>query len=251
MSIQTGPAPVPRGLPRLSIAVLEDDDSLREQILMPELEDHGFRPMGASTAADLYRMLLQGPVELALLDIGLPDEDGLSVAARLRQAFPEIGIVMLTSNDDRASHLQALTNGADAFLPKPLDPDILMATLHRLARRMRLPSASPQAAVARPRAAGWMLEADGWCLVSPQGTLCALTAPERCVMRELDAHRHEPVTREALIGALVSAEEAIEFDPRRLDMLVHRLRRKVSLAVGDGLPFPLIAVRGTGYVFAG
>lgn len=241
----------------LRIAVLEDDESLRERLLLPELRDHGFAPTGAGCASELYRNLLRQSFDLALLDIGLPDEDGVSVAGHLRQLFPQIGIVMLTGHDDRDSHLKSLVKGADAYLPKPVDIDILMATLHCLARRVG--ARPPAAARAAPELPGtspgglgpWQVDADGWCLVAPNGAVLALTVTERELMRGLMRHRGEPVRREELIRLLAQDDDIHDFDPRRLDMLVHRLRRKVDVAVGPAHPFPLLSARGVGYVFAG
>lgn len=70
------------------VAVLDGDDSLREHILLPELREHGFDPVGVGTAAELYRSLLRQRIDLVLLDIGLPDEDGISVAGHLRGLMP-------------------------------------------------------------------------------------------------------------------------------------------------------------------
>lgn len=239
----------------VSIVVLDDDESLRERLLLPELRDHGFDPVGAASAAAFYRVLLQQRFDLALLDIGLPDEDGVSVAGHLRELRPDIGIVMLTGNGDRDNHLRSLVRGADAFLPKPVDIDILMATLRQLARRLAArhgagPAAPAAAATPDPGLGRWTLEAEGWCLVAPNGTVLALTVPERELMRGLIRARGEPVLREDLIRTLVRDGDVHDFDPRRLDMLVHRLRRKVEGAVGE-TPFPLLSARGLGYLFAG
>lgn len=235
----------------ISIAVLEDDDSLRENILLPELREHGFDAVGAGDAAALYRQMLLRRFDLSLLDIGVPGEDGLSVAAHLRQNFPDIGIVMLTGDTDRRSHLQALANGADTFLPKPVDTDILMATLHRLAKRLgALREADAPMPSRSVRTGAWTLEADGWCLAAPDGKVLALTLQERRLMLCLAAGTPgEPVRREDIIAALATDEDASQFDPRRLDMLVHRLRRKVERTVGETPVFPLLAARGAGYLF--
>ncbi|MGY1411138.1 MULTISPECIES: response regulator transcription factor [unclassified Luteimonas] len=235
----------------LRVAVLEDDASLRDNLLLPELREHGFAPVGAASAAELYRNLLQHRFDLALLDIGLPDEDGVSVAGHLRELLPDIGIVMLTGNQQRASHLQALVNGADAFLPKPVDIDILMATLHCLARRLRAPSAHGREPTEHGGSSPWRLESDGWCLAAPTGTLLALTVLERELMRRLLDARGEAVSRDQLVQALARGGDVHDFDPRRLDMLVHRLRRKVAGTVGSAAQFPLLAARGVGYLFAG
>lgn len=234
------------------IVVLEDDERLREHILLPKLRERGFDPIGVASAAELYRSMLQYRFDLALLNIDLPGEDGVSVAGHVSELLPDIGIVMLTGNYDRDDHLQALRKGADAFLTKPVDVDILIATLHRLARRRKPKSVGGDRECKTKSAFGqWLLDADGWCLVAPGGAVLALTLLERRLMRGLLRMPGEPVGREELIQALVVEGDVHDFDPRRLDMLVHRLRRKVDSTVGSTPPFPLLAARGVGYLFAG
>jgi two-component system, OmpR family, response regulator PhoP len=157
---------------------------------------------------------------------------------------------MLTGSRGRDKRVRALTDGADAFLAKPVDGDILAATLHSLARRLSLavrPVAEPAASTRT--AAGWRLEADGWCLVAPNEAVLALTAQERCLLGMLVAAGGKPVAKEHLLDAL--AGDNRDFDPHRLDMLVHRLRRKAAAANDEGEAFPLLASRGVGYLFAG
>lgn len=230
----------------LRVMVLEDDDLLRERILLPGLADFGFNVTGARSAAELYRRMLTEHFDVIVLDIGLPDEDGLTVARHLRKLSP-IGIIMLTGSKRRADQIGALSGGADLFLSKPVDVELLAANLHSLARRLQIPlrgSLQRMSAVDEPGKC-WRLETDGWCLISPEGAMVALSVPERCVMQRLFAAHGHPVSREALIGAL--SEDVYEFDPHRLEMLVYRLRRKCSEQIGSALP--LMTARGAGYVF--
>lgn len=233
----------------LRVIVLEDDPLLRERILMPGLADHGFRVTGSATAAELYRNMLAQRFDIAVLDIGVPDEDGLTVARHLR-SISDIGIVMLSASQQRGDRIRAMTDGADMFLSKPIDIEVLAASLYSLVRRMQGIATSqatlkPVAAVTAPPR-GWRLETDGWCLLSPRGAVIALSVPERCIMQQLIAMQGTPVSRSALIAAL--SQDAYEFDPHRLEMLVYRLRRKASEQSGETLP--LLTARGSGYVFA-
>lgn len=229
------------------VAVLEDDEALREAILLPTLRDYGFDASGAGTAAGLYRLMLGQRFDIVLLDIGLPDENGLDVVKHLRGLFPGLGIVMLTGSRGRDKRVRALVDGADAFLAKPVDGEVLAATLRSLSRR--LGPAMPVAPSAPVPATRWHLSADDWCLVAPGGETLALTQPERRLLRMLVDAGGQPVARQDLMDAL--GGEGGEFDPHRLDMLVHRLRRKAAALVGEAHEFPLLATRGIGYLFAG
>jgi DNA-binding response OmpR family regulator len=231
----------------LHVIVLEDDPLLRERILLPGLADHGFQVTGSATAAELYRNMLAQRFDIAVLDIGVPDEDGLTVARHLRR-ISSIGIVMLSASQERADRIQAMTDGADMFLSKPIDIEILAASLYSLTRRMQ-GAATQQVVPASneaPPPRGWRLETDGWCLLSPRGAVIALTVPERCIMQQLIAMQGVPVSRSTLIAAL--SQDVYEFDPHRLEMLVYRLRRKAGEQSGETLP--LLTARGSGYVFA-
>lgn len=228
-----------------SVGVLEDDAQLREGIIIPGLRYFGFQVVGAGTAAELYRHMLTKRFDMVVLDIGLPDESGLSVVKHLRE-ISTLGIVMLTGNTGMDDHINALTRGADAFLNKPVNVEVLAATLHSVARRLSNVNevGSPSAPVSG--LGRWRLDTDDWCLVTPSGQVLPLTAPERCILRILMAMRGEAVSREKLIGALTS--DIYEFDPHRLEMMVHRLRRKAQDVAGH--PLPLLTSRGQGYLFA-
>lgn len=226
----------------LLIALLEDDPVLRDRILIPKLQRYGFAVDPFDTAAELYAKLTQRCYHIVVLDIGLPDEDGFSVSRRLRAALPELGIVILTGRHEAPDHIRGLTEGADAYLTKPVDIEILAATLHSLSRRLQS-GGTEQTALPGV----WRLDTHGWCLLSPGGQLIALTKTERRLMARMMKTHGEVVSREELIAALTS--NVYDFDPHRIDSMVHRLRRKVSDRSGETLP--LLAVHGTGYVMSG
>lgn len=227
------------------VGLLEDDAQLREGILIPGLRYFGFQVTGAGSAAELYRCMLSKRFDMVVLDIGLPDESGLSVVKHLRE-ISSFGIVMLTGNTDLKDHVDALSRGADAFLNKPVNIEVLAATLHSVARRLAGISAGASTNVPVTGVRRWRMDTDDWCLVTPSDQALPLTAPERCILRILTAARGEPVPRDRLISALTS--DIYEFDPHRLEMMVHRLRRKAQDASGQ--PLPLLTVRGQGYLFA-
>lgn len=221
------------------IAVIEDDDALRDDILLPGLAMHGFEVEGFARSGELYRRMLVAPFDAVLLDVGLPGEDGLSVARHLR-TISSIGIAVLTGRGDPHERVRGLRETVDVWLSKPVDVAIVAASLASLVRRMNM--AAPQSA-AEP-AFGWRLEAGGWRLQAPSGRAVELSRSERCVLQRLFAASGEPVSRDALIVELGESLET--FDAHRLEMLVHRMRRKVAGETGEELP--LRAARGLGYV---
>lgn len=223
------------------VAVVEDNDELREGVLLPELLDAGFDATGMSTALELYRSMLDAQYDLVLLDIGLPDEDGLDIARRLRSLSPTLGIVMLSGYSAPNDRVVGLSLGADAYLTKPADMSEVVATLRNLARRIA--SEPPGATPADGR---WHLDESGWRLQSPGGTAVPLNLAERQVVGLLAAAAGMPVRREMLIAKLV--ENVHDFDPHRLEVLVYRLRRKCLHRAGEELP--LSTVRGIGYALA-
>lgn len=220
---------------RLRVLLVEDERDLREEVVAA-LNDLGFQSEGCADASQLYSKLAHAPDpwDIVVLDIGLPDEDGLTVARTLRRDT-NLGIVMFTARGEVSQRVMGLEGGADAYMVKPVDLRELAATLRGVARR--LTPAKPPC---------WRLEDNDWFLSAPNSKTVELTAPERTCLGLLLSRAGVEVSREALVTALAGKAVAA-YDPHRLDMLVHRLRAKVSAATG--LTLPVKAVRGAGYVF--
>lgn len=221
----------------MRIFLLEDDDLLRERILAPKLRQFGFDVTATGSTVALRELVRHDTPDLFVLDIGLPDGDGFDVARWLRAERPDAGIVMLTGRGDTADRVRGLLDGADAYLAKPVEIDVLVATLYSVARRLQ-----PGASV-KPRGR-WALSPDEWFLVSPTGAQVMLTKSERRLLEVMFQHAGQVVPRDGLIGAM--GEDVLAFDPHRIDSMLHRLRRKVLRALGE--PLPLNAVHGTGYI---
>lgn len=227
---------------RQLILVVEDDPELREEILRPGLHDAGFDTVGVSSAIEAYRSMLSRDYSMFILDVGLPDEDGFSLARNLR-ALTSAGIIMLTGRRrSSADHARGLDEGADAYITKPIDVDVLAATVRSVLRRLGGSSGMPKPAT-RP-IAGWHFDMGGWSLVAPGGRRMRLSHAERIFVDLLFASPSETVPRRTIIANLT--RDIHDFDPHRLEMLVHRLRRKALAETGDSLP--VSAVRGVGYV---
>jgi len=222
-----------------SVAILEDDIALREDILVPQLGTFGFSVEGFGTSSELYRRMLSVPFDLLVLDIGLPDEDGFDVARHLRATSP-IGIVTLSGRAANADRVKGLTEAVDAWLVKPVEIDVLAATLHSLARRMQLAVGDDGAS----DLVGWHLARGSWRLQAPDGRNVLLNLLERSLMTRLLARPGQLVSHADLLAEVAASGE--DFDQHRLEMLIHRLRRKVQQRLGESLP--LRSVRGRGYV---
>jgi len=225
----------------LRLIVLDDDELLRDRVLVPRLRQFGFEVLAIGHAAQMEAAVGSHNPDIVLLDIGLPDSDGFGVARWLRAELPNIGIVMLTGRSENIDRVRGLSEGGDAYLSKPVEIDILVATLHSLARRLK-PS-SQRLVVSQST---WRLDSDDWILISPLNGRVALSKTERCLLETFMRQPNQVISREVLIGTLT--DDIHEFDPHRLDSLIHRLRRKVLFTLG--MPLPLDAIYGHGYMFA-
>lgn len=223
---------------------------LRDRVLLPGLRRHGFKVLPMRTVAELEQVLQHRRLDLIVLDIGLPDGDGLVVTRDLQQRFPGLGIVILSGRGSAPDMVQGLSQGADAYLAKPVEIEMLAATLFSVARRLQRVAVGATVAAERemasaPAAADWVLQDDGWCLFAPDGSALALTSSERRVLLCLWRTRGRLVQRDALLATL-GGELGMEIDPHRLDVLLHRLRQKVLERTGSALP--LTSIRGQGYL---
>lgn len=221
------------------IAVVEDDDEFRE-LMVSDLSSRGFAVVGMDSAEALYRYLSIRQCRIVVLDVGLPGEDGYSVARHLRQ-MSSVGIIMLTGRGDAGDMARGFDTGADLYLIKPVDLDVLASAVTSLQRRL----APEKVNLPGRKNNNWSLVASGWSLSPPHGEEIALAEAERAFLQPLFANPGNPVPRETLIGELT--DKPWEFDPHRLEVLVHRLRTRVKAVTG--LTLPIRAVRGLGYLF--
>jgi two-component system response regulator PhoP len=229
-------------LPSPRVAVVEDEDELRGMIV-DELSERGYDVVGLASAEALYRHMSVQALDIVVLDIGLPGESGLEAASHLRQ-LASVVIILLTGRGGKKLMAKSLAMGADLFLTKPIDYDVLalaVANLHR-----RLAPAMNGAALDDQDAPTWSLSDAGWTLHGPDARTLALSEAERTILARLLERPGTPVSRKALIEVLT--DQPWDFDPHRLDVLVHRLRGKVNSRFSQ--PLPLRAVRRIGYVFA-
>ncbi len=234
--------------------MVEDEADLRDD-LVEYLDRCGFEVRGASRGAELDRLLESGPADVIVLDINLPDEDGFSVARRIRTSS-HAAIIMLTARSSLIDRVIGLELGADVYLVKPVDFREVEAQVKALMRRMQKgtapltapepPPAAASAAAADARKA-WVFDDIEWRIQPPTGAAVPLTATEYKFLSLLVTAPGEPVTRQDISVALTGRD----WDPysRSIDSLVRRLRIKVEERSGCALPVQ--AVHGVGYAFVG
>jgi len=218
-----------------AIAVVEDHADLAASLVdVLAANDWDAR---AYASAEAFRFALDGFVPaVALVDLNLPGEDGVSLARFLRDEHPEMGVVMLTARaglDDRQRGYQA---GADVYVPKPSTPDELLTILERLWSRLSVGPTEPEAAA--------QLDVARMRLIGPDGSVVSLTAREMDLLESLSqAGEHGLGVEE--IGALDPSWAASKAS---LEVAVARLRQKLGSVGIDGRT--VVAVRGHGYRLA-
>ncbi|GAA0693132.1 two-component system response regulator PhoP [Marinobacterium maritimum] len=217
------------------IAVLEDNKALREEIAFL-LQEEGYAVEVFGTAADFFQAHSAPPFELLLLDLGLPDRDGIDVARTLLNRQDDIGIIMLTAREGLGERVKGLMAGADAYLTKPFELAELLAHINALIRRKSYYTGGVH----------WRVELSNYQLVAPNAlSALELTATEACIMKQLARYHPEHAPRAELVSGL--GEDYLQYDERRLEQIMSRLRKKIREYCDAS---PIKAVRGRGYVFS-
>lgn len=225
------------------LLVVDDDPGLRE-LLADYLSRDGFRVTGVADGRGLWAELAKAPVDLVILDLMLPGDDGLVLCRTLR-ARSQIPIIMLTARGDDTDRIVGLEMGADDYLPKPFNPRELLARVKSILRRARNVPAEPGKA-RRCHFAGWTLEADTRQLVAPDGVLVPLGASEYRLLRVFLDHPQRVLNRDQLLD-LTQGREATPFD-RSIDVQVSRLRRRLRDDPHEAVIIK--TVRNEGYLLA-
>lgn len=231
--------------PEVVVVIVEDDNAQREEVVLA-LQLAGMTAFGAPDSRTLDHLMGVHPVDVVVLDIGLPGETGLEIAARLAAQPVPVGLIMLTALGGLNDRLSGMARGADAYLTKPADPRELIATIKAVRRRMV--SANASAAVnsaAQLLKAGWQLSQNGRQLSFGRQTQSVeLSTLQREFLQCFNgAAVDEPLSRDGLMMAL--GHSRFEADHHKLETLVSRLRRKIREELGQ--EFPIQAVPGRGY----
>ena len=227
------------------IVVLDDDARIRD-LLRRYLSQEGFDVLLAEDGKALNRLMTRENIDLIVLDLMLPGEDGLSICRRLRAAGDRTPIIMLTAKVEDVDRIVGLEVGADDYLPKPFNPRELVARIGAVLRR-RGPDEIPGAPSETPQSFefGQFVLDLGTRTLKKSGETVPLTTGEFSVLKVFARHARQPLSREKLME-LARGREYEVFD-RSLDVQISRLRKLIE--PDPSSPLYIQTVWGLGYVF--
>jgi DNA-binding response OmpR family regulator len=216
------------------LLVVEDDVRLAK-LLEQELEHDGYRVVVVNNGTDALSKTEEHDFDLVILDLNLPDIDGIEVAERLQRAETTASILMLTARGDVNSRVEGLYAGASDYLTKPFSVQELLARVHVRLRERAQPAELLEYETLR------LEPGAGYCTVS--GQALALTSHEFRLLELFLTHRGRIFSKEDLEARLYGAEELP--GSNTVEVFVSNLRRKLTAA---GLGTTIQTVRGMGYV---
>ncbi len=229
------------------ILVVDDDRDIRE-LVARYLSEHGLRVQVAADGREMHQMLADWSIDLIVLDLMLPGEDGLSLCLRLR-ATSNIPIIMLTAMGEETDRIVGLEMGADDYLAKPFNPRELLARIKAVLRRAEDRRGGGPADSGGPPGtlvfAGWRLDLGRRELTSQEDVLVPLSSGEYALLLAFATRPQRVLSRDQLLD-LVRGREAQPFD-RSIDVQVSRLRRKIE--ADPAQPALIKTVRNGGYLF--
>ena len=238
---------------RNRILIVDDEPAIREMVAVA-LELADFDVLEAENAQRGHEIIVDERPDLVLLDWMLPSVTGIELARRLKrdETTNEVPIIMLTAKSEEDNKIQGLDVGADDYIAKPFNPELLLARVKAVLHRTRRSSSLVHRRNTKTFTfSGWTYDAKHNEARSPAGVQVSLSRRETALLRVLLANPHIPLTREEIAVALDvtgEAEPQGEGLGRAIDVLVGRLRSKIE--ADPKHPKFLKTERGVGYVFA-
>jgi two-component system alkaline phosphatase synthesis response regulator PhoP len=221
------------------VLVVEDEPDIRDLVVF-HLEREGFQCRTARTGVEALKRVKTAAPDLIILDLMLPELDGLEVCRRLRHdpATSSIPVIMLTAKGDEVDRIVGLEMGADDYVTKPFSPKELVARVRAVLRRSH-PGEAPAMF-----SAGALAVDFGKHLVAVGGAAVALTAKEFDLLRALIEAHGRVLSREFLLDRVWGYARASEIESRTVDVHIRRLRQKLGV---EGRR--ILTVKGVGYRF--
>ncbi|WP_131109802.1 response regulator [Sulfuricystis thermophila] len=226
------------------ILIVDDDPEIR-RLLVDYLAKNGFEALPARDGREMAQMLDKHAIDLVVLDLNLPDADGLTLCRDLRTRS-NLPVLMLTARGEETDRIIGIEMGADDYLVKPFSPRELVARLKAVLRRTRALPPNLQAETQRCLAfAGWRLDTATRVLTAPDGVVVPLSGGEYRLLRLLLEHPNRVLNRDQLTE-LLHGRTPGPYD-RAIDVQISRLRQRLR---EENAPQIIKTVRGEGYVLA-
>lgn len=227
------------------ILLVDDERSIRDP-LASYLQKNGYRVSSAADAATARSMLGSAAIDLAIIDIMMPGEDGLSLCRHLREAG-ELPIILLTARSEETDRVVGLEMGADDYVVKPFSPRELVARIKTILRRSAgTPRPDALVPAGRYRFGDWTLNGNDWTLTGQDGVALSLSTADYRLLSTFVERPRQVLTRDQLLD-LTQGREANPFD-RAIDNQISRLRRKIEADPKN--PTLIKTVWGGGYMFS-
>ncbi|OYU00414.1 MAG: DNA-binding response regulator [Burkholderiales bacterium PBB1] len=225
------------------ILVIDDDPSIRD-LVSEYLTDNEMRVSVGASGKDLFDAVDREAIDLVLLDLRLPGEDGMQLARQLRERAT-VPIVLLTGRNEEADRVMGLELGADDYVTKPFSPRELLARVRAVLRRYQVQATLPERDNTRRafRFSGWELNLRTRRLTSPAGTTVDLSNGELSLLTALCSAPRRVLSRDQLLS-MSRLHEAEVYD-RTIDVQILRLRRKIE--PDPARPVMIVTERGAGY----
>lgn len=229
------------------ILYVEDQHETRD-VVGQYLSNENYLVIGAADGIEMRQVMRSSKIDLVILDLMLPGEDGLTLARELRSRSSVVGIIILTGRSEAVDRIIGLEMGADDYLPKPFHLRELLARVRSVIRRIQMGDAAKPVRGLHTRAhfSGWSLDLSTRGLTSPSGTDVRLTTGEFDLLAAFVDNANQVLSRDQLLD-LAHNRAAGPFD-RTIDAQVARLRRK--LEENPQKPAMIQTVRGAGYIFS-
>jgi len=223
----------------INVVLVEDENSLRES-LSELLELSGILVTGVGTAMEFYQAINTKCFDVAIVDIGLPDQSGLKIVEFLRENT-NMGIILLTARGAIADKVEGYNCGADHFFVKPIESKVLIAAIKNLHARLVNNDTKSNKDIKR-----WCLDKTSWKLICPEGHEVKMTSKEMLFLETIMDAAGKNIAREKLMHFL--AYPSTEYGSRSMDAMLKRLRKKCEDELHKTVPIQ--TVRTVGYCFS-
>ena len=232
-------------MPTQHILIVEDEPVTRTKLL-GYFKAEGYLVTAVGTAAEMEQVLEKEDIQLVLLDINLPDNNGLLLTRELR-GHSSIGIILVTGKTDDIDKIVGLEVGADDYVTKPFNPRELLARVRNILSRVNAASSAEDSTKATYRFDGLEFDAPKRQVLGRDGSIIKLTRAEYELLMVFVGHHNQVLNRDRLMNKVTHRS----WDPsdRTIDVLVMRLRKKLERDYKSPILFS--TVHGEGYLFSG